>query len=425
MKIIIINHTFQKIQFSKRWHDLAKDHADWDITLLAPSEWTWGSGTATTFGKIEKKKGYDFDDSNFHIRKISIKKTAHFGWTSGEMIDEIDRIQPDVVYHIGSHTQESLIQILKHRKKTAGSYKVFAFSMRGPQQNITNIFNLQKHDKRLLKKFLRLFQYMYEKKKVKTLNKLCDAIFCHYPDGRKAFIDEGYTGPIFMQTQVGVDTSIFYPDSEKRASMRKKLGINDTTYVFASAVRFNPAKGVLQVLDSLPSEGDWVYLLMGSGLPEEEQAVRLKIKERNLSDKVILPGFIEWEDMPAYWNAADCAIHFTQTTPTWIETFSLSLVQAMATSLPVIGSSSGSVPYQIGSDGIIVDERNTEQLNEKIRWVINHKEESCEIGKKLYYRTVRSFSTKHLNELFYYTINQLLNGIVDEDSIDMANSSIE
>ena len=88
-------------------------------------------------------------------------------------------------------------------------------------------------------------------------------------------------------------------------------------------------------------DGDWKYMLMGSGLPAEIDEVRNKISERGLEDRVILPGFIEWEDMPAHWNAADCMIHFTQTTESWEETFSLSLVQAMAVKLPVIGSTSG------------------------------------------------------------------------------------
>lgn len=424
MKIIIINHTFQKTQFSKRWHDLAKSHSDWDITLLAPSEWTWGTGKATTFGKVEKRQGVEVEDRNFHIKTVAIKTSKYFGWTSEEMLKEIDTIQPDCVYHIGSHTQESLMQILDHRRKTDGKYKVFAFSMRGPQQNLSNIFNLQRLDKNVIKKGLRFLQYFNEKRKVQKLNKYCDAIFCHYPDGMKAFIDEGYKGPIFMQTQVGVDTSIFFPDQGKRDRVRKQLGIDESTYLFASAVRFNPGKGIIQVLNALPKDGNWKYLLMGSGLPNEEKMVKDTIAKNGLEDKVILPGFIEWENMADYWNAADCAIHFTQSTPTWVETFSLSLVQAMATRLPVVGSSSGSVPYQIGPDGIIVDEQDIKSLNGKLKWIYMHQDDGKIIGGKLYDRTVRSFSTSHLNKLFYQTVNELLKGHYDKSKIDMTRCNV-
>lgn len=419
MKIIIINHTFQQEQFCKRWRVLAEEHKDWDITLLAPSEWVWGSGKAVTFGKIEKKKGYNYEDNNFRVKQIRIKNHKFTSWTSEEMISQIEEINPDCVYHIGSHTQESLMQILDYKMRKKPELKVFAFSMRGPQQNIDNIPNLMRNDKNILKKFLRIFQYFYEKSKVRKLNNLCDAVFCHYPDGMECFKNEGFNKPIFMQTQVGVDTDVFYPDQKKRRIIRKKYGIEDDEYVFASAVRFNPSKGIPKVLKALPRNGKWRYMIMGSGLNEEIEYIKNIIRNRNIEDKVILTGFIDWSLMAEYWNAADCAIHYTQTTPTWIETFSLSLVQAMATGLPVIGSTSGSVPYQIGKQGIIVDENDIQGLADKINWVMDHPYDAKVIGNHLYYRTIKSFSTVHLNNLFYRTVNNIIKGIYCEEDIDM------
>lgn len=424
MKIVMINHTFQQEQFCKRWRVLAEEHKDWDVTLLAPSEWTWGSGKAVTFGKVEKKNGYEFEHQNFRVKQIHIKNHKARSWTSKDMIEQLESIQPDCVYHIGSHTQESLMQILDYKKNKNPNLKVFAFSMRGPQQNVENIPNLMRHDKSIVKKCLRFFQYYYEKSKVKKLNSLCDAVFCHYPDGMECFKKEGFDKPIFMQTQVGVDTEVFYPDANKRKLIREKYGIADDEYVFGSAVRFNPSKGVPKVLEALPNNGRWKYLLMGSGLPEEIDAIKALIKQRNIESKVILTGFIDWNSMAEHWNAVDCAIHYTQTTPTWIETFSLSLVQAMATGLPVIGSTSGSVPYQIGPDGIIVDENDTQDLANQINWVLNNQDAAKDIGEKLYRRTINSFSTNHLNNLFYRTINNIIIGHYSAKDIDMVNSDI-
>ena len=42
LKIIIINHTFQKPEFCKRWEVLANNHKDLDITLLAPHKMGMG-----------------------------------------------------------------------------------------------------------------------------------------------------------------------------------------------------------------------------------------------------------------------------------------------------------------------------------------------------------------------------------------------
>lgn len=423
MKIVMINHTFQQENFSKRWKLLAQKHHDWDVTLLAPEEWTWGDSKTLTFGVVETKKGYEVDEENYHVHTVKITKTPNFGWTSDEMIDYIRKNKPDIVYHIGSHTQESLMQILDYKRKECPNLKVYAFSMRGPVQDLSNIAALRKEDKSYVKKLLRYGQYAYYSNMVKKLNKYCDAIFCHYPDGMNSFRKEGYAGPVFMQTQVGVDTEVFYPDPEKREEIRRKYNVGDS-FLFASAVRFQRGKGSLQVLDAMPLEGNWKYLLMGSGNPDEVEAIKAKIKERGLSEHVILPGFIEWKDMAAHWNAADCAIHFTQSTTKWVETFSLALVQAMATKLPVIGSNSGSVPYQIGPDGYIVDEKDIKGLHDKLQYIIDHQDEAKKVGDKLYRRTVNLFSTYHLNDLFYATVTDLLKGIYNHDYIDMANSKI-
>ena len=74
VKIIIINHTFQKPEFCKRWMLLAQKHPDVDVTLLAPTEWTWGGDRGLTYGHIEVLKGQTIEQKNFRIQKGLKKK---------------------------------------------------------------------------------------------------------------------------------------------------------------------------------------------------------------------------------------------------------------------------------------------------------------------------------------------------------------
>ena len=124
--------------------------------------------------------------------------------------------------------------------------------------------------------------------------------------------------------------------------------------------------------------------------------------------------------MPAYWNALDCAIHVPRTSDNWVETFSLAIVQARATGKPIIGNSSGSVPYQIGPDGIVVEEKNIQALHDKISWVIEHPEDAKLIGQKMRNRAIKCFSVQHLNEMFYDTIIDIKNGVFDAKKQDMS-----
>lgn len=287
--------------------------------------------------------------------------------------------------------------------------------MRGPHHNLHNRI-IKGFSTSAIKSWL---SFLYSYPRLKYVNKNVDAFFCHYPDALKAFKDEGFTKPIYMQTQVGFNKEWFHPDSKSRQEIREKYNLGDA-FVFGSATRFTWDKGLDDILAALPEEGNWKYLMMGSG--NESDKIRLldTIKKRHLEDKVIMTGFVDWYDMAKYWNAIDCALHVPRTTYHWVETFSLSVVQAMATGKPIIGSDSGSVPYQIGPDGIIIKEGDISRLSEEMRWVMNHPEESKEIGNKLMTRAINSFEILHLNELFYATIIDLLNGIYDEKKVDMA-----
>ncbi|UKI39499.1 MAG: glycosyltransferase [Alistipes putredinis] len=134
-----------------------------------------------------------------------------------------------------------------------------------------------------------------------------------------------------------------------------------------------------------------------------------------------MTGFVDWYDMAKYWNAVDCAVHVPRTTPKWVETFSLAAVQPQITKKPVIGNTSGSVPYQIGFENMIVPEGDIDALRQKLIEMMNNPNQAREIGMKMYERSHNSFEIRHLNELFYQTIQDIVKGVYDENKIDMAS----
>lgn len=420
MKIVLINHTFQEERFYKRWKILSEMYPDMDVTLLAPQSYTWGGGAELTYGKAHIQEGSIVEADRFHIRLIRLKHHRFSSWTSKDMVDAVMEIKPDFVYHIGEHTQDSVMQLLElKRKGVLPDTKFLVFSMRGHQQSL----KLEK-SKNPLVQFRKILLYAVKKNKIKKLNRYCDAIFCHYPDGRDEFIREGYNGPIYMQTQVGVDTDIFHPDVQARQKIRDKYNIGDA-YLFGSASRFNASKGLSEIIAALPAEGNWKYLMMGNGREDEVAKIKREIAERGFKDRIILTGYIDnWKDMAEHWNALDCAVHMPLTTPKWEETFSLALVQAMATGLPVIGSSSGSVPYQMGPDGIIIPEGDIEKMREAFIRFISNPDEGVEIGKKMMERAVKCFDIRHLDEVFYDTITDIKNGVHDKNKEDMATYKV-
>lgn len=414
MKIVMINHTFQQERFYKRWKMLAMEHSDVDLTLLAPDKWDDGNIKGLTYGKIIQHYGKELDEGNFHIRLIDMQTHKLGTWTSKKMVDYIRQIDPDIVYHIGEHRQDSLMQLLDMKRRGETKAKIVCFSMRGHQQSLK--LKVEMNPLRMARHIL---GYSMMKARVIKLNKYCDAVFCHYPDAVHEFRKEGYKKPIYMQTQVGVDTDIFYPDPIARQKIREKYEIGDA-FLFGSASRFNAGKGLSQIIQALPQTGNWKYLLMGWGREDEVELIKKEIEKRNLEDRIILTGFIEeWKDMAEHWNALDCAIHCPLTTQEWEETFSLALVQMMATRLPVIGSSSGSVPYQIGENGVIVPENNIEELNRAMVYMMEHSSKRAENAELMYKRATECFSITHLNDCFYPSMMDVNRGVYDEKKHDM------
>lgn len=415
-KIVLINHSFQINYYSRRWALFAEKHPNVDVTLLAPKEYEWYAG-AYTFSGGEKKTSYEISQGNFHRRLIEMDSKK--GWKSKDYKTIFKEIEPDVVYLIGS-VSPALYQILKLRKKYFPKMKVLNFSMRGPVHNLT----LDIKGCSPLQIVWRLYKYVRSKYWLNYFNKELDAVFCHYPDAVLCFREEGYSGPIYMQTQVGVNTEWFHPDKQARIEIRTKYGIDDDTFLFGSATRFSPDKGLSDIIKALPRSGNWKYIMMGTGTEEQIQSISSLIRDHHLEDRIIMPGMIDWYEIAKYWNAIDCAIHVPRTTAHWVETFSLSAVQPQATMKPVVGNSSGSVPYQLGFDGMIVPEGDIPALREKLSWVLNHQEEASIIGQRMYNRTISSFTVQHLNDMFYDTIiEDILPGKYDINKVDMTKYS--
>lgn len=418
IKIVIICHTFQKKEYYHRWELLAERHSDMDITLLAPTNWSWGTEKGLTYGFVEKVEGKSIEKDNFRIRLIKTSKDRLTDWTSKDMKNEILRIKPDAVYLLSTHTQLAFTQLLHLRNshKELSDTKILCFSMRGHQQSLE--FNIKRGS---LKKDIRAFGgYLYTLFKLKYFNRYTDAVFCHYPDAVSEFRREGYKRHIFMQTQVGYDPEVFKPDSEMRKQIREKYGIGDDEFVFGSASRFHYSKGLSEIIRALPEDKEWKYLMMGWGTDEEVNKIKEEISARGLDNRIILTGYItDQKEMAAHWNALDCAVHAPLTTKNWEETFSLALIQAMGTRLPVIGSSSGSVPYQIGEEGIIIPEGDVDAMREKMYYVLSHPDEIKQIGERMYQRSYQCFNIYKLNELWYLTIIDLLSNKYDPEKSDM------
>ncbi|MDP4198816.1 MAG: glycosyltransferase family 4 protein [Bacteroidota bacterium] len=168
----------------------------------------------------------------------------------------------------------------------------------------------------------------------------------------------------------------FVRSAASRDAMRVKLGIADHEVAFGMIGRIEPAKGVREFAESLsclnPKVRDRVkYFIIGARNEtncEDYNASLVEFQQRpGIRERLtILP----WTTDPVpYLNALDCLV-----LASYNEMYSLSVLDAMAMSLPVIGTDSEGTPEQIGANerGLLVHPRSPESIANAVeRYVLD------------------------------------------------------
>ncbi len=93
-----------------------------------------------------------------------------------------------------------------------------------------------------------------------------------------------------------------------------------------------------------------------------------KAKQKGLSDRVILPGFVPDEDLPLFYRAASLYVF-----PSLSEGFGLPLLEAQMAGLPVVSSSAPPLPEIGGKGALYFDPHNIDEMAQKINELFRNK----------------------------------------------------
>jgi len=103
-------------------------------------------------------------------------------------------------------------------------------------------------------------------------------------------------------------------------------------------------------------------VIIGTG-PERE---RLQNLAEKLNVKAVFTGDIEQNRLPEHLNRIDLFVLPSRTSHRWAEQFGRAAVEAMAMSIPVVGSRTGAIPWVIGDDDLVFPEGDVECLRNLI-----------------------------------------------------------
>lgn len=156
----------------------------------------------------------------------------------------------------------------------------------------------------------------------------------------------------------GIDDRKFYPHKAKKIRIKKQIlylggltkrkGIYETIYAFKQLLGYR---------------SDVELLVGGNG--EELSNLKDEIKRLDLEKKVLFLGFVDERKLIEVYHNADLFVY-----PSKYEGFGLTPLEAMASGLPVITSSTSSLPEVVGKAGALVNPNNVTEIFVKMKSIL-------------------------------------------------------
>ena len=167
----------------------------------------------------------------------------------------------------------------------------------------------------------------------------------------------------------GVDLERFHPRNHQyRTDVRERHGIHEEILLLfvSHNFRMRGLRHLMQALASLKKEGTSSFKLLVLGRDRQAPYLRLA-RETGISEEIIFAGATD--EPEKYYGAADLFVH-----PSFYDACSLALLEALASGLPVVTTSStgASGILSHGDDGWVIESAtDREELKAGIRYFLD------------------------------------------------------
>lgn len=157
--------------------------------------------------------------------------------------------------------------------------------------------------------------------------------------------------------------------------------------------RLSSEKGIITLVDVVKNIRNISLRIIGSG-PMREFLIE-KIRKEKI-ENVLINNHVNDDELWEYVKRA----MFTVVPSEWYEVFGLTIIESFALGKPVIGARIGAIPELIkdGKTGLTFDSGNSDDLREKIKYLIDNPDIIIEMGKN-----ARDFVEKKFNNGKHYT----------------------
>lgn len=384
MKILVISHTYIVDLNCEKFKTLAHLGPDLEVTVAVPKRWKPGGVQNQT---IETRP---WQAGNFRVVPVSNFSQNNQGLLcfGADLIALLKEFRPDV------------IQVEQGSKSIAYAQVITLNRLLG--LNAKNLFftwwNLP-------------YELKFPVSQLEAYNlRHTHGIVSGNQDGADILRQRGYTGPIQIMPQLGVDEVLFRP--QPQPELAAQWGIQPDEFVVGFVGRFVEEKGLLTLCEALAKIPDaaWKWLLLGRG--PLKQTLMERAAAAGIADRLIWVESVPHADVPRYINLMNTLVlpsetdrqFKTLTSSGWKEQFGHVLIEAMAAQVPVIGSDSGEIPHVIADAGLTFPEGNVDALKDCLLRLIQSPLLQAEMGKQGYDRVLAHYTNRALaqQQLAFY-----------------------
>jgi glycosyltransferase involved in cell wall biosynthesis len=182
----------------------------------------------------------------------------------------------------------------------------------------------------------------------------------------------------------GIDVTRFIPNSHKK-DIKKSIVI-----LFSGRLEYEKGiEDVLVVARMFASDSRYSSKLKFQIIGDGSMSVSVDEAMKKLPEGFIERNHVEYSDMPEVYKEADIILAPSKPTKTWDEQYCTVLLEAQAMGLPIVTTSTGGIPENVGDAAILVKPGDTKAIFEGIRRFVESQSLKLEYGKKARSRALR------------------------------------
>ena len=323
MRVVILSKALVAGTYQRKLEEIARLGVE--LTALVPERWR-----EPRVGTLELERRYT---AGYHLQALPIalngRHHLHFYPTLGRALR---RLRPQVL-----HIDEESFNLATFQAMRLG----VALGARCCFYNYANIDRFYPPPFNLFERY--------------NFRHAAHALACNQ-EAAAIIRRHGYTGPLTIVPQFGVDPELFAPAPPRPSANGPR------PFTVGYLGRLVPEKGILDLVEAVAGLPTVELQLVGDG--SQRAAIEHRIARLGLQARAQILPAVGSTAVPATLAGFDALALPSRTTPNWKEQFGRVLIEAMSCGVPVVGSSSGEIPHVIGDAGLVFPEGDVAALRD-------------------------------------------------------------